>query len=78
MGMGVCIGYTLICWIVDLAAVGNMHPGVRAQILSPAGLVTTGIGFILSLVARHRRPMMSSITMAACILWLLWEFWPRL
>jgi len=35
--MGVCIGYTLICWIADLGGVGNMHPGVRYDLLIGAG-----------------------------------------
>ncbi len=78
IGMGVCIGYALICWGADLARVGNMHPGVRYHLLFSAGLVTTLIGFLLSLVAYRRRRVFARWTLAACFLWGVWSLLPRL
>ena len=78
VAMGVCIGYTLICWTADLGHFGNMHPGVRYHLLFSAGLVSTGVGFAFSLMAHRHRPVVSRVTMAACLLWGVWALLPRL
>ena len=76
--MYVCIGYTLVCWLADLSQVGNMHPGVRYQLLFPAGVVSTLLGFVIAIFAYRRRPVLARCTLAACVLWAVWSFLPRL
>lgn len=78
IGMWVCIGYTTICWLADFMNAGNMHPGARYYILAPAGSVTTTVGLVLALTGYRRRPMLARFTFAACFLWVLWSFMPRL
>jgi hypothetical protein len=78
IGMGVCVGYVLICWVADLGQVGNIHPGIRYQLLFPAGVVSTAVGFVCSLLSHRRTPIFSRVTMAACILWGVWALLPRL
>jgi len=78
IGMGVCIGYTLICWLADLGRVGNMHPGVRYNLLFSAGVATTVVGFLFALFAYRRRPVVARFTLAACLLWVVWSLLPRL
>jgi hypothetical protein len=78
IAMGVCIGYTLICWYADLADVGNIHPGMRLKLLFPTGLATTLVGFSFSLITHRRRPAFARCTMAACLLWGVWSLLPRL
>ena len=75
--MGVCIGYTLICWVAEVGRIGNMHPGIRYHLLFPAGLPATIIGLLLSLVAHRRRPVLARWTLAACLLWGVWSVLPR-
>jgi hypothetical protein len=78
VGMGVAIGYSAICWAAEVGAIGNMHPGARADILTPLGIVSTGIGFILSILAYRRRRLLSRVTLISCILWAVWYLLPRL
>ena len=78
VGMGVCIGYTMICWIADLGPIGNMPPGVRFNLLFPAGMATTAIGVVASGFAYRHHRTMAKITLAACGLWAMWFFLPRL
>ena len=78
VGMGVCVGYALICWLADLGGVGDMHPGVRYHLLFPAGVVATVVGFSFALFAHRRRPVFARCTLAACLLWLVWSLLPRL
>lgn len=82
IGMGVCIGYAAICWGTDLYPntfhLDQMHPGTRANMLSPAGLVTTCVGLVLSFVAFRRRRLLSILTWFACVLWTVWALLPRL
>lgn len=78
IGMGVSIGYTLICWLSDLVGIGNLHPGVRYELLFSAGVVTTIAGFLLALNAHRRRPVIARTTLASCLLWVVWSLMPRL
>jgi|SRR5688572_1186206 len=78
IGMFVCIGYTLVCWVADLGRIGNMHPGVRYQLLFPAGVVSTLLGFVLEIFSYRRRPVLARCTLAACVLWGVWALLPRL
>lgn len=78
VAMGVSIGYCLICWGADLGQVGNMHPGVRCQILYPPGLVASGVGFAAALLAYRRRRKLALFTLAACALFFVWLMLPRL
>ena len=73
VGMGVCIGYVLICWAAYFGRVGNMHPGVRYHPLFPAGLASTLIGFALSVLTFRRRPVLASFTLAGCLLFAIWS-----
>ena len=76
--MGVCIGYCLICWGADLGQFGNMHPGVRCQILYPSGLATSAVGFVAALFAYRRRRRFALFALGACALFFVWLLLPRL
>jgi hypothetical protein len=78
VAMGVCIGFVLICWGADLGRVGNMHPGVRFDLLFHTGLATSVVGFIVSLIAYHRRPALARVSLLACLSWIVWSILPRL
>jgi len=78
IAMGVCIGYCLICWGADLGQFGNMHPGVRCQILYPPGLATSAIGFVAALFAYRRRRKFALFALGACALFFVWLLLPRL
>jgi hypothetical protein len=78
VAMGVCIGYCLICWGADLGKFGNMHAGVRYQILYPAGLATSAIGAVAGLLAFGRRRKFAIFALAASALFFVWLLLPRL
>jgi hypothetical protein len=78
VGMGVCLGYTVICWTNAFGALNNMHPGVSLAILFPAGMVCTLIGFGCALWAWRRRRRLALLTLVACLLWTVWSALPRL
>jgi hypothetical protein len=78
IAMGVCIGYCCICWGADLGQVGNMHPGVRWHILYPLGVAASALGFIAALFAYRRRRIFARLTLAACVLFVVWFLLPRL
>jgi hypothetical protein len=78
IGMAVCIGYCLICWGADIGRFGNMHPGVRFDLLRPVGVVTTSVGLLLATISFKRRRRLAVVTLVACLLWMVWAILPRL
>ena len=78
IGMSVCIGYCLICWWADIGSVGNMHPGVRFDLLRPVGVVTTSVGLLLAIMEFNRRRRIAVVTLVACLVWRVWAILPRL
>jgi hypothetical protein len=81
IGMGVCIGFTAICWGADFCPdifhMDHMSAGARANLLSPAGSVTACTGLVLSFVAFRQRRILSILTWLACVLWAVWALLPR-
>jgi hypothetical protein len=72
------IGYTVLCWLLDLAFPGKLATQMRVRFFFDAGVISGLAAFLCSfaLWRSHRRFAVAGFV--ACLAWAVWTALPRL
>ena len=72
------IGYTALCWFLDLAFPGKLATQMRVRFFFDAGVISGALSVLSSfaLWRSHRRLAIAGF--ATCLAWVVWTALPRL
>jgi hypothetical protein len=72
------IGFTALCWFLDLAFPGKHETQGRYGLFFDAGVFTGLLALVCSVILwrSHRKLAVSGLV--ACLLWMIWAALPRI
>ena len=72
------IGFTALCWLLDLALPGKHEKQSRYSLFFDAGVITGLLALICSVMLWRSHRRVGVIGLLACLLWMVWAALPRL
>jgi hypothetical protein len=72
------IGFTALCWFLDLALPGKHETQSRYSLFFNAGVITGLLALICAVMLWRLHRRLAVIGLLACLLWMIWAALPRI